>query len=63
MINRIGSLTDRLLARVVPKTRAGASYCRWEYAPISSPCIRRSCCNVPGPGGTNGTYCTRWGPC
>ncbi|GAB2507307.1 hypothetical protein [Nocardiopsis aegyptia] len=60
MFDRIGSLADRLLTRVVPGTRASASYCWWDYAPISSPCIRRYCCNPPGSGST---YCTSFRPC
>ena len=53
MFGNIGRLGDRLLARVVPRAKASAAppvnaYCWYEYAPISSPCIRRYCCDPPG---------------
>ncbi|MEU0492325.1 hypothetical protein ABZ249_24100 [Nocardiopsis sp. NPDC006139] len=64
MLRTLGTAGDRLLARLVPRATASASYCWWQYAPISSPCIRRSCCNVPGSGGTNGaTVCSPYRPC
>jgi hypothetical protein len=56
-MDRIGSLTDQLLARVVPKTRASASYCSWHYRwPDGTVCLRRSCCN-----GTS--WCSPWRTC
>ncbi|MEU0489771.1 hypothetical protein ACOQFV_04180 [Nocardiopsis changdeensis] len=60
MFGKIGRLGDRLLARVVPRTAAGAASCWYEYAPISSPCIRRTCCNI---GGHVGVQCTSYRPC
>jgi hypothetical protein len=60
----LGSLGDRLLARVVPKAKASAAppnpYCWYQYAPISSPCIRRYCCDPPG---STPVTCTYYRPC
>ncbi|MFV2195695.1 hypothetical protein [Nocardiopsis sp. LOL_012] len=62
MFERIGSLGDRLLSRVVPGARASASpYCWYEYLPISSPCYRRYCCDPPG--STYGVSCGTYKPC
>ena len=61
MLERIGTLGDRLLSLVVPRAQAGAVNCWYEYAPISSPCIRRYCCT--GSGIPNGLYCTPFRPC
>ncbi|CAL9610748.1 hypothetical protein SUDANB121_05647 [Nocardiopsis dassonvillei] len=54
MLRSIGSAGDRLLSRLAPCTTASAGYRRYRYAPASSPCVRRYCCDVPGSGGTDG---------
>ncbi|GAB2505783.1 hypothetical protein [Nocardiopsis aegyptia] len=55
------SLGDRLLAAVVPRTKAGANpYCWYQYAPVTSPCIRRYCCDPPG---STPITCTYYRPC
>ncbi|KUP98675.1 hypothetical protein [Thermobifida cellulosilytica] len=60
MFERFGELGDRLLSLVVPKAKASAVICWYEYASISSPCIRRYCCT--GSGVPDG-YCTPYRPC
>ncbi|HLU95377.1 MAG TPA: hypothetical protein VKZ89_00900 [Thermobifida alba] len=61
MLERIGTLGDRLLSLVVPRAQAGAVNCWYEYLPISSPCFRRYCCT--GSGIPGGTYCTGYSRC
>jgi hypothetical protein len=46
MFDRIGSLGDRLLSAIVPKTRADAASCRYERC--GSPCHSRYCCYGTG---------------
>ena len=43
MVDRIGAMSDRLLSLVVPKARASATQCWWEYVQ-HNPCRRRRCC-------------------
>ncbi len=47
---RFGVLGDRLLSLVVPRARAAAVGCWYEYLPIAA-CYRRYCCDgrtLPG---------------
>ncbi|KOX17032.1 hypothetical protein [Nocardiopsis sp. NRRL B-16309] len=58
MIDRIGTLGDRLLARVVPTTRATAStfFCRWEGCGGNAR-LQKKCCYVAGVGQVSCTSC------
>lgn len=61
MFERIGTLGDRLLSLVVPRAKASAVNCAYEYAQVTSPCVRRYCCT--GSGIPGGRYCTPWAYC
>lgn len=47
MTGHIGTLGDRLLARLVPKARASAAYCRW-YGCGGNACLVKYCCTGSG---------------
>lgn len=61
MLERLASASDRMLSRLVPRAHAAAVSCWYEYAPISSPCVRRYCCT--GSGIPGGLYCTPYRLC
>ncbi|WP_182886836.1 hypothetical protein [Microbispora sp. H10885] len=55
MTRTVQRLADRMVARLVPVTRAEAINCWYEY---SGTCVRRYCCSgseIPG-----GRSCTTW---
>jgi hypothetical protein len=58
MLDRVGSLSDRLLARLAPRARAAAMDC-WSES-ISAVRLCRTCCNI---GGSVGVHCTAWQRC
>ncbi|GAA0393629.1 hypothetical protein GCM10009530_51310 [Microbispora corallina] len=51
MTRTIQRLADRMVARLVPATRAEAVNCWYEV----SGCVRRYCCK-----GSGVNYCTNW---
>jgi hypothetical protein len=58
MFDRVGSLSDRLLSRVVPRTRASAQGC-WRES-ISAGPVCRTCCYISS---SVGVQCTQWVIC
>ncbi|GAB3151866.1 hypothetical protein [Microbispora hainanensis] len=54
MTRTIQRLADRMVARLVPATRAEAVNCWYE----GTGCVQRYCCT--GSGIPGGSYCTYW---